>query len=242
MNPKRLTQSAAACLLLAGSLYFVLTRPDVQIPPNRTPTSTTGTSLDKHIRLAGQASADAIEEDPVTRANRSGTVLSVEKQLPRTMAKSADPSGSSDRSAPEFVETSATDSVSAVASGSAAETPRPANPVSLGLRLAPDVRLPVAAMPIDFTISPVAQTALEQIVADYYQEISTSVSETPGESTVTKESGEGETTLVVANGPAVDAARKRADYRFKALFGNDAYNRMTMSTLLEARLPQSPSK
>lgn len=239
MNPKRITQSAAACLLLAGSLYFVSTRPNIQSPSNGIPTSSTGASVSNYVYPAAQASAGPIEHHPVMGTDHSGTALIAKKQLPRTTAKSTDTGRSSDRSRPKSVQTSAAASVSAEASGDATQTPRPANPVSLGVRLAPDVRLPVAAMPIDFTISPVAQTALEQIVTDYYKEISASVSETPAESAVTEESCEGETTLVVSNGPTVDAARKRADYRFKALFGNDAYNRMTINTLLEARLPQS---
>jgi len=108
----------------------------------------------------------------------------------------------------------------------------------IGIRLAPDVRLPVAAMPLDFKISPVAQKVLDDIVADYYEEIA--VNSNPANSNTTdliEESETGEFTRVITNGPVVDQARKRADYRFKALFGNKAYNRMTMNTLLEARTP-----
>ena len=57
-----------------------------------------------------------------------------------------------------------------------------------------------------------------------------------------EESETGELTRVITNGPAVDEARKRADARFKALFGFQAYNRMTMNTLLEARLPVPPEE
>jgi len=118
----------------------------------------------------------------------------------------------------------------------------------IGLRLAPDVRLPVAAMPLDFKVSPVAQKALEQIVEDYYRELAlppTRQGNADSADSTTheiEESETGELTRVITNGPVVDQARKRADYRFKALFGNKAYNRMTMNTLLEARSPASPEK
>lgn len=129
----------------------------------------------------------------------------------------------------------------------------------IGLRLAPDVRLPVAAMPLDFKVSPVAEKARLQIVADYYRELASPPPQPTGQSgkanpaaatanlaltppDVIEESETGELTRVITNSPAVDAARKRADARFKALFGNKAYNRMTMNTLLEARTPVSPQK
>lgn len=115
----------------------------------------------------------------------------------------------------------------------------------IGLRLAPDVRLPLAAMPLDFNVSPVAQKAREQIVQDYYQEIASALltdqsgNSHASDNTLIEEPETGELTRVVTNGLTVDAARKRADYRFKVLFGNKAYNRMTMNTLLEARTPVS---
>jgi hypothetical protein len=147
----------------------------------------------------------------------------------------------------------------------------------MGVRLAPDVRLPVAAMPIDFTISPVAEEARQQIVRDYYREVAQAVSNPgeavnergagnipadgnepgndgsgqvtdtgvvgiPSESTGSSggeviEDGEEGPTLIVSNRPEVEAARQRADERFRALFGADAYNRMVMQSLIESRLP-----
>jgi hypothetical protein len=157
------------------------------------------------------------------------------------------------------------------------------SPPPVGIRLAPDVRLPVAAMPIDFKISSVAEEARKQIVVDYYREVAQAVrgsmsaagevaappqqpaaggpaqvsgtvmdsaslkqaateghepEETPGvpvgESIEDSEDGP---TVVITNRPEVEEARKRADWRFKALFGANAYNRMTMNSLIEARLP-----
>lgn len=164
-------------------------------------------------------------------------------------------------------------------------------PPPVGIRLAPDVRLPVAAIPIDYKISPVAEEARKQIVIDYYREVAQAVIQ--ADSAVQENSADpvagdaaavtvgevaapaslpqavasgdesaggdepatgavpgvpaGETiedsadgpTVVVTNRPEVEAARKRADWRFKALFGSAAYNRMTMNSLLETRLPES---
>lgn len=120
----------------------------------------------------------------------------------------------------------------------------------IGVRLAPDVRLPAAAMPLDFKISSVAKKVLDGIVMDYYREISSIPQNQNGsdDSTnanaadVVEEPETGELTRIVRNSPAVDEARKRADARFKALFGWQAYNRMTMNTLLEARRPPLPEE
>lgn len=103
----------------------------------------------------------------------------------------------------------------------------------LGIRLADDVRLPAAAMPVDFKMSPVAEKMLKEIVNDYYRELAAAAEPEAHAS----DGEETERTLVISNGPLAEAARKRADYRFRALFGNAAYNRMTMNSVLEAQLP-----
>ena len=56
-----------------------------------------------------------------------------------------------------------------------------------------------------------------------------------------EESATGELTRIITNGPATDTARERADYRFKALFGNAAYNRMSMKAVLERQAPVAAS-
>lgn len=105
--------------------------------------------------------------------------------------------------------------------------------LSVGVRLADDVRLPAAALPVDFKMSPVAEKMLNEIVNDYYRELSAAVVTDANEAL----EGEDEPTVVVSNGAIAEAARQRADYRFRALFGNAAYNRMTMYSALESRLP-----
>lgn len=124
-------------------------------------------------------------------------------------------------------------------------------PAPVGIRLAPDVRLPLAAMPNDLKLNPIKQKALQNIIDDYYQTVAAVVS-TPenldagtsvngnAETSVVEENGD--ETRVITNNPAVESARMRADLRFKALFGDAAYTRMTMNTLLESRLPVIPAK
>jgi hypothetical protein len=109
----------------------------------------------------------------------------------------------------------------------------------VGIRLAPDVRLPAAALPNDLNLNPITQKALQHIIDEFYQSVAAAVPD-PGNSAgsgtpVVEENGE--ETRVIHNSPAVDAARMHADLRFKALFGHAAYNRMTMNALLESRLP-----
>jgi len=153
----------------------------------------------------------------------------------------------------------------------------PARP-AMGIRLAPDVRLPVAALPNDLNLNPIRQKALQHIIDEYYQTVAATVpargsdgggtpvaqgnggkaSDSPtdlAQTTAVQENGvdapagqaqppvttvveeNGEETVMIHNSPQVDAARERADLRFKALFGNAAYTRMTMNALLESRLP-----
>lgn len=152
------------------------------------------------------------------------------------------------RSTPGRRDSSLPEPVQAAAAPSGNE-PAHSQAPPIGLRLAPDVRLPVAAMPLNFKVSPVAKKAIDQIVKDYYRDVAASLPpiDPRGNANATtadliEDSETGELTRIVTNGPAVQAARNFADYRFKTLFGNDAYNRMTMNTLLEARMPVNPQE
>jgi hypothetical protein len=115
----------------------------------------------------------------------------------------------------------------------------------VGIRLGSDVRLPAAAMPIDFEMSPVAEKVLRTIVEDYYRDLANSVAVDvesvrngdSNEGIVVETTEDGEKTVIVGNGGIAEEARKRADQRFKSLFGNAAYNRLTMHSALERMLP-----
>jgi hypothetical protein len=106
-----------------------------------------------------------------------------------------------------------------------------------GIQLAPDVRLPVAALPIDFKTNEVTARMLDIIVSDYYRDLAAGVTGDGNEDRATLIEEGGEQTIIVSNGPEAEAARHRADWRFRTIFGKDAFNRMSMQSNLEARLP-----
>ena len=115
-------------------------------------------------------------------------------------------------------------------------------PSPLGVRLAANVRLPAAAMPNDLKLTVVSRKALQDILDDYYRELAlgivpeeqvTDPEMKPSQTGQVETADNGERTMVVTNGPVADAARKRADQRFRALFGNAAYNRITMHAQME---------
>ena len=116
-----------------------------------------------------------------------------------------------------------------------------------GLRLAEDVRLPAAAMPNDMKLTPVAEKVLKNIVDDYYRDLAAGLAPVMEavsnggqvEGTPVETGEQGEKTVVVTNGEVAEYARKRADARFRAIFGYAAYNRITMQSAIESRLPAS---
>lgn len=248
MNSRQIRLTAATCLLLAGALIYGLnlTKPeiarDVPAPSSGgSPRSASSPSPFSNILAAGPRSRRPAETthpigDPSVAKRDVAPPRSTPRPMARTGPGAATPRriGQPDRDALGTTLDEPLDQ--AVANVPAAQPP-------VGLRLAPDVRLPVAAMPHDLKITPIAQQALEQIVVDYYRDLAAGLKSHPsGDSAdaipapIIAEPGTGELTQIVTNGPATDAARERADYRFKALFGNAAYNRLTMKAVLEAHL------
>lgn len=149
---------------------------------------------------------------------------------PRSRSRSNKVSAADHAAAPEPQES---DEIQAVAE----ETKSP-----LGVRLATNVRLPAAAMPSDLKLTEVSRKALQDILDDYYRELAlgivpeeevTDPEMKPSQTGRIETADNGERTLIVTNGPVADAARKRADQRFRALFGNAAYNRITMHAQME---------
>ena len=253
------------------------------------PAESTRTASAKHAGLSGDADLGLAANQNPADANLDGSDPSAEASLPpaaqavtngarpasaATSASAASVARSSNRD--KAAKSHLTPKQGPEEDGDSLE-PETEEAPAFGVRLAPDVRLPVAAMPIDFTISPVAEEARQQIVRDYYREVAQAVSNSgmaanergagnipadgnelgndgsgqvpdtgvagiPSESTVSSggeviEHGEEGPTLIVSNRPEVESARQHADERFRALFGNDAYNRMVMQSLIESRLP-----
>jgi hypothetical protein len=120
-----------------------------------------------------------------------------------------------------------------------------------GIQLAEDVKLPAVILAINAAErnpqnkmpAPVA-AAMHGIVDTFYQELAESVakdvaekkSETSAETTVAIEND----TVLIHPGPAVERARDHANQMYRALFGDAAYNQMTMNAVMESQLPVEP--
>ena len=118
----------------------------------------------------------------------------------------------------------------------------PASTPPAGIRLADDVQLPAVILAINAVKhdpnsklpAPVA-AAMYAIVDTFYPDLAEASRQAGAEA-----SPDEENTLVIKPGPAVDRARGRADETYRALFGDDAFNRMTLNAALEVRLPVNP--
>jgi hypothetical protein len=241
MKLKRPAILASISLLALGGLYCVFLQP--------VPKTTSQTKIGEEpeapplvirpTESAGGITASPNEQDPV---ENSGAEDSSSAALPAVRANAArPPTNPMDHlAAPENRPSAAHRKPGKHAAGE--EATAEATPVQppVGIRLAPDVRLPAAAMPNDLNLNPIKQKALQDIVDEYYRTVAaTGAAPESDTATATTVEENGEETRIIPNSPAVDAARNRADLRFKALFGHAAYNRMTMNTLLESRLPQA---
>jgi hypothetical protein len=244
-NLIKMKQSAAivsVSLITMAGLYFSFFQPDPKISSQTTPDRKSN---------ATPALTSAVNDSPATAATRhekttlhaheaadpGSTGAMVQRGTPRP------PLGiSSMQVLPNFrsaKDQRAGQSADAVVDQETTAAAQPRIPV--GIQLAPDVRLPVAAMPNDLDLNPIKQKVLQDIVDEYYRTVAETTAAVGNGATVeTKIEDNGEETRIITNSPAVDAARKLADQRFKAIFGDAAYTRMTMNTLMESRL--SPNK
>jgi hypothetical protein len=78
--------------------------------------------------------------------------------------------------------------------------------------------------------------AEEDIAAQFYSEVARQAAEANGASAVEQvEEAEGPTIII---SPGADSARtlQRANERYRALFGNEAYNQASMESTKDARL------
>lgn len=96
---------------------------------------------------------------------------------------------------------------------------RGANSGSVTLEIDPGVRVPAALLKSDTPLPPIVARAKEQIAEDFVREITEATNKGVG--------GKDLDTVV-------DAARNRADSRFRSIFGYDAYNAFTMQAAREA--------
>ena len=115
------------------------------------------------------------------------------------------------------------------------------------IQLADDVRLPAALMPHDTSKeSPVVAAARAAIGDRFYRELQEiaakdSVTDPATKDSAAKDSAAEPTTVVIHQSPATENALKRANEEYRALFGDEAFNRKTMDTQLEVKLPPGSS-
>lgn len=108
-------------------------------------------------------------------------------------------------------------------------------PPSRAIRLGNDVRLPAALMHQTSvtTATPEIAAASRGIIDSFYQELSAVSSAGQADSSKVEEDG----TRIIPAGIDADKARNRADEAYRALHGNEAFNRHSLQSALEVRLP-----
>lgn len=117
-------------------------------------------------------------------------------------------------------------------SGGIPSPPTPTGPIRLGN----DVRLPAALMhqaTATVATTPEIAAARQGIIDSFYQELSTHAAGPQLNSPIVG----AESINIIPTGQDTDAARKRADEAYRALYGNEAYNRHSINSALEVRLP-----
>jgi hypothetical protein len=116
----------------------------------------------------------------------------------------------------------------------AASSPLAQSPIAI--QLAEDVALPAAILALadpthNSPLSANDRRICEEIANAFYQELSCSA-------VVTADRLHTET-IIITPGPAVDLARRHADERFQALFGDAHYMKNLTESAIEVRLPVS---
>ncbi len=124
--------------------------------------------------------------------------------------------------------------------------PAPTPSLPKGIQLADNVKLPAVIFAIstaeknpDRRIPAPVAAAMHGIVDSFYRDLmegaaAANVGATSAASNATTDTGD---TLVIHPGSAVDRARERANQTYRALFGDAAYNQVTMKAVIDVQLP-----
>lgn len=231
---------ASVSLIALAGLYFGFYQPDSTTPnqsttdrkSNAMPAITSTVDDSAEIAVPRHEKKTAVDDREVEDHGSRGDVVQRGATRP--------PLGTSSvQELPNFRHTKDQRTGQAVDQAVDQESTAAAQPqIPVGIQLAPGVRLPVAAMPNDLELNPIKQKVLQDIVDEYYRTVADATASAVGNGATveTKIEDNGEETRIITNSPAVEAARKQADQRFKAIFGDAAYTRMTMNSLLESRL------
>lgn len=121
--------------------------------------------------------------------------------------------------------------------------------VPKGIRLADSVKLPAVILAINAAEkdtqtkipAPVA-AAMHGIVDSFYRDLADSAEKGDPDTNPEASGAESGTkdTVVIHPSPEVELAREKANETYRALFGDAAYDQMTMRALMEAQLPAGP--
>ncbi len=116
-----------------------------------------------------------------------------------------------------------------------------------GIQLAGDVKLPAVVLAINSTeknppntvAEPLTET-MQEIVNTFYRDLNGHADrvETGRSLGVTNTQVIAEDIIVIHPGPAEQTAREKANQTYRALFGDSAYNQMTMTAVIEVQIPE----
>ncbi|MEI6654354.1 MAG: hypothetical protein WCP45_06265 [Verrucomicrobiota bacterium] len=158
-----------------------------------------------------------------------------------------------DSNAPQPAPAAAAQPATAHAAQPTANPAAQSNTQPLGIRLADNVKLPAVIIALsdpnrdpEHKLPQPVLDCMQGIVDRFYQDLAASAGNQAG--TASKPPGTSpdptapvtaadNNTVVIEPGPAVDKARARANEMYRALFGDEAYNRLTMNSALEVQLP-----
>lgn len=231
---------SAGGLLLVG-LVILMREPGSPRPSAAS--SWTAESKAGHTIQSSSAESDLTANhsttNPSSKPSRSQSIRSMTSPTPNAPRADGLSGGrqagkpSPDNQAPE--NQSATNDADSHSNDSIVEVPLPA------VRLSDDVQLPAVILtlnqdqadPENLTPQPI-KDAMKSIVDTFYQDLAKAALE--GDHVSQDPDG----TYVIGKGNAVDRARDRANEIYRALFGEDAYNRMTMNAVLESQIPVEP--
>lgn len=119
--------------------------------------------------------------------------------------------------------------------GAEAVIPSPSMAMPPAVRLADDVRLPAALIPdAEANLTPAVTAATAEIGNTFYRELQ----ETANNNTSNQEAD----TATIFNDPNTEQALTRADEQYRALFGDEDYNRKTAESHIEVNLPTESSE
>jgi hypothetical protein len=115
------------------------------------------------------------------------------------------------------------------------------------IQLAGDVKLPAVLLAINSAEKYLSNTAaapftatMQEIVNTFYRDLSNHADhvEVGNSPQVSNAQFTAEDTTMIHPGPAEQTAREKANQTYRALFGDSAYNQMTMTAVMEVQIPE----